>query len=794
LNKIVIARSRLLSIMLLSGWLLGATQFDLAGACAAEQKAIESRLELAAENRSELQRALQAARPEHAAAMRFLIENMPVDDLKSLSAEFLLEHVQLAFEAKAAALWGKSIPDEIFLNELLPYASVNEKRDNVRRELRDKFWPIVKDLDSISLAAARLNAEVFAQLNVKYSTQRRRADQGPRESIETGLASCTGLTVLYIDACRACGIPARFVGTPLWSDGSGNHSWAEVWDGEWHFTGAAEPTGDALDQAWFIDRASKASPGTEHGIFAVSFKKTDQQFPLVWLRGEHEVSAVDVTRRYARPQKSVPGLVDVRFRAFKSGGADRCQANLVVSDETGKVVFRGQTKDESSDANDHLSTQLKSGSYTAQLRTPEGIVTVRFDATNAENLVSVVVEDPQPHSTTIQALQEYCLALGDITPDQLGDVVQQDFAAVALSRAEAEQATDILAKHYQEVMEKSRRKEHDEQRLVIGELEMKFATTVFGEEPTGGRSLVISMHGGGGAPKKVNDQQWENQKRLYELEEGIYVAPRGPTDTWNLWHQAHIDEFFTRLIANMIAFEHVNPNRVYITGYSAGGDGVYQLAPRMADQFAAAAMMAGHPNETQPIGLRNLPFTLHVGGNDAAYDRNKIGQQWKESLAKLHEQDPQGYTHWAKIHEGKGHWMDRDDREGVKWMSQFERNLTPNRVVWLQDDVTHDRFYWLAVPPGTAQAREKTIATYVGNQISIEESTSKQLVVLLRDEMLNLDEPVRVSVRGNEVLNQQVKRTVANIAKTLIDRGDRQAVFYASVSVDIPPVDASPQE
>ncbi len=52
---------------------------------------------------------------------------------------------------------------------------------------------------------------------------------------------------------------------------------------------------------------------------------------------------------------------------------------------------------------------------------------------------------------------------------------------------------------------------------------------------------------------------------------------------------------FDRLIEDMIVFEDVDPNRVYLTGYSAGGDGTYQLAPRMADRFAAAAMMLAIP-------------------------------------------------------------------------------------------------------------------------------------------------------------------------------------------------------
>ena len=82
----------------------------------------------------------------------------------------------------------------------------------------------------------------------------------------------------------------------------------------------------------------------------------------------------------------------------------------------------------------------------------------------------------------------------------------------------------------------------------------------------------------------------------------FYLVPRAPTNTWNLWHQSHIDHFFDRLIQGAVHLMGANPNRVYFMGYSAGGDGVYQLAPRMADRLAAASMMAGHPNDASPLG------------------------------------------------------------------------------------------------------------------------------------------------------------------------------------------------
>jgi len=85
----------------------------------------------------------------------------------------------------------------------------------------------------------------------------------------------------------------------------------------------------------------------------------------------------------------------------------------------------------------------------------------------------------------------------------------------------------------------------------------------------------------------------------------------------------------------LIVFNEVDPNKVYLMGYSAGGDGVYQLAPRMADRFAAASMMAGHPNDASPLGLRNIGFTIHMGANDSSYNRNKVALEWEKILRKL---------------------------------------------------------------------------------------------------------------------------------------------------------------
>ncbi len=752
-----------------------------------DDEALQAHLELAGDNRQQIEQALREAPAAQQAAMRFLVSNMPPDDLQGLSAAYLLEHVSIAFEAKAAARWGDQIPSEIFFNDLLPYANVNESRDDVRRKLREQFWPVVKDLDSISLAAARLNHEVFQQTGVRYSTQRRRADQGPQETLDSKIASCTGLSILLIDACRACGIPARFVGTPRWSDNSGNHSWVEIWDGDWHFTGAAEPTGDQLNQAWFTERAARATVGhPQHGIYAVSYRKTDLPFPMVWRRGENNpISAVEVTSRYLTAPLKTEGMLEIRFRALTPGKPQRCRANLLLRDKTGEVVFRGQTLDESADSNNHLTATLNPGRYRIEVTLDEVTVTQEIVAESDGQLFTVHTRNADP---ILRQLQAWC----DTAAESRGAIDQQPFSSVPLTKLQAEQAKEILVAEHQQRLRTERAAEHEAKVLTWGEFSMPYDSRVFGEKPAAGHSLYISMHGGGGAPQRVNDQQWENQKRLYQLDEGIYIAPRAPTDTWNLWHQDHIDTLFTRLIENMIALEGIDPNRVYITGYSAGGDGVYQLAPRMADRFAAAAMMAGHPNETQPLGLRNLPFTLHMGELDSAYNRNQIAQQWADQLAALNQQDPGGYVHWAKIHEGKRHWMDRQDAEGVKWMAQYSRNLIPDRVVWLQDDVVHRRFYWLSVGDSVPREREKVMAFREGNRVVIESSDREELVVLFRDDMMDLDAEVSIEFGDNKLFQGPIPRTIGTLAETLHDRGDPTAMFSGKIPVSLAPDSLAP--
>ncbi|MCU0702470.1 MAG: hypothetical protein MUF18_00575 [Fimbriiglobus sp.] len=374
----------------------------------------------------------------------------------------------------------------------------------------------------------------------------------------------------------------------------------------------------------------------------------------------------------------------------------------------------------------------------------------------------------------------------DAKPKAIAELTDQPFASVPLTKADAAEARRILWGLHTDLIKKDRADEVKAKVLKDDKLEMPFEYKTFGKKPKGGWSLWISLHGGGGAPAKVNDQQWENQKRLYQPEEGIYLAPRAPTNTWNLWHEAHIDRLFTRLIEDLIVLEGVNPNRVYVMGYSAGGDGVYQIAPRMADHWAAAAMMAGHPNGVSLLSLRNVPFALQVGGKDAAYNRNSVAKEYGDTLAKYRKDDPSGYEQFVKIHEGKGHWMELEDKAALPWMAKFTRDPAPAKVVWKQTGTPHDRSYWLAVPAKEAKVDSLVVATR--DKQSVEVTTAEKvetLIVRFDDRFADLDKPVTVTHAGKQVYTGVASRTVAVMAKTLAGRGDPELVFDAEVQVKL---------
>jgi len=769
---------------------------------------LEARLVEAGTNRAAITWALTETGEARREGMVFLVENMPETDLRSLSAEFLLENLNLAYEAWETSTWSASVTKDLFFNDVLPYACMSETRDPWRAQLRAACLPMVASCRTPGEAAQLLNQKVFPQLKVRYNTGRRRPDQSTLESIKSGIATCTGLSILLVDACRSVGIPARIVGTPMWSNMRGNHTWVEVWDGDWHFTGAAEPDAAGLDRGWFVGDASKAQRDVpQHAIYATSFRRTEVHFPMVWSPGNKSVSAVNVTDRYTAKAQTLAaseGTVRLAVKVVDAQGK-RVVADVVVTDLADRATSRSdRSRGETADLNDFASFKLAPGRKCRIVAQFEGYAS-EMDVTTpeaGEELVALtLVEKPSAPTEAVEIAREPAKPWPKHDAAKLMKELGKYFAADAARQAKwkfpsklerllqkNESAVRWLAwEAYRGAPIQTNLKANFDANLVRFEQHTSpYTVKQVGERPAKGWPLFIAMHGGGGAPKAINDSQWKQMQVYYKdhPEAGgyLYLALRAPNDSWNGFYDTYVYPLIDNLILQFRLFGDIDPDKVFILGYSHGGYGAYAIGPKMPDRFAAihASAAAATDGETTAKTLRTTPFTAMVGELDTRYGRYERNLTFKEQVEQLRGGRTDIYPVTVTIVKGNGH-TGLPDRDKITDLYQAVRNPVPRELTWLMTDSVVQDFYWLHVPqPGK---QKEILASCQNNRFVITANEGVDAATVFMDSRLvDFSKAVDIELNGSTV-TRRFKPGLKTICETLARRGDPAYAFSAQFTV-----------
>lgn len=771
---------------------------------------VDIALDSSGTNRVQWDRALNEVPQSQREGLQFLLENMPKRDLQTLPASMILENITLAYSAFEAAPWSKAIPHDIFLNDILPYASISETREAWRKPLFDLCAPIVKECKTPAQAAQRINETLFGLVKVKYSTARKKADQSPSESMETGLASCTGLSILLLDACRSVGVPARLAGIPNWIDNRGNHTWVEVWDERWHFIGAAEPDARGLDHAWFEADAALADKNSpEHSIYAASFKKTSVPFPSGWDPRAEPVSAVNVTDRYKRSTPTLKtGKTRLLVRVMDEAANQRIIAQVRVFDpKDADCQFTGSSRDERSDANDLLSFEVpQERSYMIEAKWGTRETKQAFQShTNSQSLV-ILTFPAAPSASAAATSPAACSVTPVAKPLKASQEAKLKKQLTAFFKATPEQqarwkfpsSLDSLLKNNEPAVRKvawdayTTAPLHDALKQDFQHSQVRFQnylspyTVKFvGSKPQSGWPLFIAMHGGGGTAKEVNDSQWKIMETHYREQPEVggycYLALRAPNDTWNGFYDDYVYPLIANLIKQQVLFAQIDPDKVFIMGYSHGGYGAFAIGPKMPDHFAAVHASAGAPTdgETSALNLRNTRFTYMIGENDNAYDRLKRCRAFDEKITKLRGERTDIYPVTMDYKAGKAH-SDLPDRDMIKPMYSALRQSAPAELTWeLTDTVIHD-FYWLQVPQPSKN--QELAATCRANQIKVTSKNVSAANLYLDSRLIDFNQPVQLNLNGNTT-SARLKPSLLVLCQTLLERADPQLAFTARLKL-----------
>jgi pimeloyl-ACP methyl ester carboxylesterase len=755
--------------------------------------ATEQALAQTGTNRTEWVLALEKVPVAQRSELQFLIENASAPDLQTLSAGYLLDNIALADDAFENAPWHDQVPPDIFLNEILPYACVNETRDGWRPMLKKICAPLVADCKTPGEAACRINEKAFGIVKVHYSTARKKADQSPSESMEDGLASCTGLSVLLVDACRSVGVPARLAGTPMWSNLRGNHTWVEVWDNGWHFIGAAEPDPKGLDHAWFEhDAAEAVADVPSHAIYAASFQRTGLAFPLDWAPDIHWVSAVNVTERY-RPKTAPDTSRKCRLlvKVIESPTGRRLAAAVAVNNIMNSAVhFAGTSKGDSADLNNILAFELPA----------QGVYQIRAEL-DGQSAESVLIPGTNSQQLVVLSLP----ALRPLKPSdevKLKKAVQAFFAAPAGKQAHWKfpSGLEMLLRENEPAV-RAAVWQAFKAAPIHGRLESDFAakqatfenyTSVYtvkyvGRRPTNGWALFIAMHGGGNAPKELNDSQWAKMQVYYrdhpEAGGYIYVAPRAPNDTWNGFYDVYVYPLMANLVHQFLLFGDVDVDKVFIMGYSHGGYGAFAIGPKEPDLFAAIHASAAAPTDGETTGktLRNTIFTGMVGGLDTMYGRRWRDEKFRDQVNQLRGAQTDAYPVTMTIVEGNGH-TGLPDRDLIKDMYAAVRNPVPRELTWLMtDDVIKD-FFWLHTDsPGKQREID---ATCRDNHLTVTTTNVVSATVLLDSRLVDFQKPVTIAVNGKATA-RTIKPSLRALCETMQRRCDPGLAFTAELPLPL---------
>lgn len=136
----------------------------------------------------------------------------------------------------------------------------------------------------------------------------------------------------------------------------------------------------------------------------------------------------------------------------------------------------------------------------------------------------------------------------------------------------------------------------------------------YSSEVKGGWPLLLYLHGSGARGRDLEKVRRTGPPAVVESGKPlpmIVISPQCPEGAQ--WQP----ELLVKLIDHISQTFKIDPKKVYVTGYSMGGIGTWELATAYPDRFAAAAPVCGGGNESKADRLATLPIWAFHGENDS---------------------------------------------------------------------------------------------------------------------------------------------------------------------------------
>ena len=257
--------------------------------------------------------------------------------------------------------------------------------------------------------------------------------------------------------------------------------------------------------------------------------------------------------------------------------------------------------------------------------------------------------------------------------------------------------------------------------------------------------LLIYLSGGGGfAIDGVNSAEDAVAETDY-----LVLYPQAS----DYWWKPEVAHRFEVVLNDVVQRYNVDPDRVYLAGFSNGGTGALYFAALWPQRFAAVVslMGAGQCNQQVKAGLPNLgnlPL-LFVHGADDPLIPPDCSTATHAALTGLHPVfEPE-----ISILPKRGHdiTLQSDDGLTLAFFKNRLRNPFPRTVVLTQLDAIAARAYWIEILQGKPGKSDIDARVKADNTIEIHSHDVKSIRLHLRPELLSKPGAVPVVWNGKKM-------------------------------------------
>jgi predicted esterase len=284
--------------------------------------------------------------------------------------------------------------------------------------------------------------------------------------------------------------------------------------------------------------------------------------------------------------------------------------------------------------------------------------------------------------------------------------------------------------------------------------------------------LIISLHGAGGNGPGEIDFIWTRHLSAWK---GLIAAPSGqpPGAQWFPGQEA----FVLGVIQDVSQRANIDTNRVYVNGFSNGGNGAWFYAEQHPGRFAAACTRGGgNPNPSLLVNLLHVPVYIVHGDQDRVIqvDHDRRDAKRLEEL---------GYTVVYTEVAGGGHtpFNAEENPKILAFFKKHVRNPWPKRLAFRLARPERFRNLWLEVPAGGAGRSDVKAEVKDGRVIEV--TGARKIVLWLSDGLVDLDQELVVRLDGKEAFRGKATRRFTTLVADLKERFDRHAPAWARVEV-----------